>query len=76
MLGQVAEIEQATCATNPWEALVKAFPQLVDARDGLTAIGHGPALEDRLVGLYRSYAHEWRQVQAPIVEQYLERVAA
>ncbi len=77
MLGQVAELEAGSTTTNqPWEAMITAFPQLVDARDGLLVLGHGPGVEDRLVGLYRRYAQEWRQVQAPMVERYLGQVAA
>jgi len=76
MLGQVAALEAATRANEPWEAMITAFPQLVDARDGLLVLGDGPDVEDRLVGLYRRYAQEWRQVQAPMVERYLGQVAA
>ena len=76
MLGQVAELDSAITAAEPWSALVDAYPELVQARDALRGLGHGAEVEDRLVNLYRSYVEEWRRVAAPTVDRYLGAVGA
>jgi len=71
MLGQVAELDAATSGPDPWAGLIEAYPQLVDARDALRELRSAADVEDRLVGLYRSYVDEWHQVNAPTVDRYL-----
>lgn len=70
MLTQVADIEQALVADNPWTGLVARYPELVVARDALVDLGER-AVEDRLVALYAQYAREWREVPSPLVDRYL-----
>jgi 7-cyano-7-deazaguanine synthase in queuosine biosynthesis len=71
MLEQVSELRCAVDGDHPWQALVEAFPQLVDARDSLVEIGAGPGIEGRLVSLYRAYVEEWHAVPGSLVDRYL-----
>ncbi len=71
MLEQVSELRTALEGDRPWQALVEAFPQLVDARDSLVEIGAGPDIEERLVSMYRAYVAEWQAVPGPLVDRYL-----
>lgn len=71
MLNQVAELDSAINEERPWKALVKAFPQLVEARDALLDLGYSPGIEDDLVRMYRRYVDEWRRIDVPVVNRYL-----
>lgn len=71
MLNQVAELDSATRDGRPWNALVGAFPQLVEARDALLDLGHPQGIEDNLTRMYRRYAAEWRRIDVPAVNRYL-----
>ena len=60
MLDQVGALRRALDRPEPWRALSRAYPQLVEiAASAATAIESPAAVEARLVGLYRRYCAEW-----------------
>jgi len=74
MLGQVAELEAAIGAIDPWAGLTEAYPQLVEARDALRGVGYGDDVEDRLVRLYQRYVDEWRRVDSSAFDHIIGKV--
>ena len=70
MLAQVADLAAAVGEADPWEALVRSYPELVVARDALVDLGEPDGIEDRLVALYRRYVDEWRYVPSLLVDRF------
>jgi 7-cyano-7-deazaguanine synthase in queuosine biosynthesis len=75
MLGQVAELDAAIGANDPWAGLTETYPQLVEARDALRGLGYRDDVESRLVRLYERYVDEWRRVDSSAFDRVIGKVA-
>ncbi|MDQ2786300.1 MAG: 7-cyano-7-deazaguanine synthase [Chloroflexota bacterium] len=65
MRAQVETLGQALAENDPWRALVRAYPVLVDAVRAAPDLGHATAgREAGLVALYRCYCDEWHDFLA------------
>jgi 7-cyano-7-deazaguanine synthase in queuosine biosynthesis len=72
MLAQAARLQAATAATEPIEALMRAFPDVAlvasPGSDGRLAPPH------KLVRMYRQYAEEWASIPIDLVGKFLAPV--
>ena len=73
MLSQAARMERALSDAEPMQALLREFPELIDAADGLASSDTPSVVEEQIVGMLEKYVEEWRSFPAGVVSAYLTR---
>jgi hypothetical protein len=72
MLGQAMRLEHAVQEPDPGMGLLRAFPELRHVLHTVPAAEQAE-MRPRLAHLYSRYADEWRALNCPLVETYLEQ---
>jgi 7-cyano-7-deazaguanine synthase in queuosine biosynthesis len=76
MSDQVARMVREMSAPVPWKGLSREFPQLAEVAE-VVALKGWPisAVQDQLVGLYRTYCEEWRRFECQLAAQPISRLS-